>query len=704
MAKEHAAFRPDIEGLRAVAVALVVLGHARVPGFAGGYVGVDVFFVISGFLITSQQLRAASAPPGSQLLTFYARRARRILPAASLVLAVTVLASYHWLGFVRGQSVAEDGRWTALFGANLHFAAQGNDYLRSYVPPSPLQHYWSLGVEEQFYLVWPLVVIAACWLSPGRGARRTLAVVLPAIIACSLAWSIVQTKADATWAYYSPLTRAWELAAGGCLAVMPGWRKWPALSAGLGWCGICGILASAIFFDSATAFPGFAAALPVAGAALAIGAGTFDNSPRRLLGLRPFQLLGRWSFSLYLWHWPLLTIAAERAGHPLTVTQNLQLVAAAVVLAAATHYLIENPVRFARPLRSRQLPSVAAGAACALAAFAVCQWQIQDHAPPHLPAPLHAGLAQAAPLPATPTSAQAATPDPAEALQALVSAARSIERMPANPQPPLLRARDDFAWLPPFGQGCLIDADVRSSPPCIFGDPEGSLTLVLLGDSHIAMWLGAFNDIGIRNHFRVVLLGKTGCAPLLQEMYHSFGTGSQRIWGLYEECYPWLQDSLQRMAALDAAAVVVSSCSGCDYVVNAKGARLSEQAWTVALEGTLRAIDAAGAKPVVLGDIPRLPGMLDCLALHQREVGACAEPVEAALAQNYNAADGAAANAAGAVYIDPVPWFCSSVCTGVIGDFVPYTNDYHVTATYARSVTPVLEQAILAALHTPAGP
>ncbi|MCZ7576157.1 MAG: acyltransferase [Dehalococcoidia bacterium] len=160
-------FRPDIEGLRAVAVGLVVLGHARVPGFEGGYIGVDVFFVLSGFLITGLLLRERASSGSISMAGFYARRARRILPAASIVLVVTVLASYEWLGFLRGAEIAEDGKWAAVFAANLRFASEGTQYLNLTAPPSPLQHYWSLAVEEQFYLVWPIVFLIVVSVAPG---------------------------------------------------------------------------------------------------------------------------------------------------------------------------------------------------------------------------------------------------------------------------------------------------------------------------------------------------------------------------------------------------------------------------------------------------------------------------------------------------------------------------------------------------------
>ncbi len=205
-------FRPDVEGLRAVAVLLVVLFHAGVPHMEGGFVGVDVFFVISGFVITGLLLRERSSTGKTSLLSFYGRRCRRILPAASLVIIVTVLASYHWLGYLRGDQTAVDGRTASLFFANLHFASIGTNYLGAQLPPSPLQNFWSLSVEEQFYLVYPTIFLSLAMFGRRLTLRVKLTVTLIAVVAASFAWSIVQTSSNATSAYFSPFTRAWELA------------------------------------------------------------------------------------------------------------------------------------------------------------------------------------------------------------------------------------------------------------------------------------------------------------------------------------------------------------------------------------------------------------------------------------------------------------------------------------------------------------
>ena len=196
-------FRPDVEGLRAVAVATVVLFHAGVPGFSGGYVGVDVFFVISGFVITKLLLRQVERRGRPVFSEFYARRARRILPAAGLVVVGTLLASYTMLGFIRGNEVADDSRWVAVFLGNYHFAAEGTNYFQSQLPPSPLQNYWSLAVEEQFYIVYPALVAVTVLVLRRYSVAAKLTVLTVAIMAASLAWSIYYTSTDPTGAYFA---------------------------------------------------------------------------------------------------------------------------------------------------------------------------------------------------------------------------------------------------------------------------------------------------------------------------------------------------------------------------------------------------------------------------------------------------------------------------------------------------------------------
>lgn len=380
----RARFRPDIEGMRAIAVGLVILFHAYHQPFTGGFVGVDVFFVISGFLITSLLLKEHERAGRISISGFYARRVRRILPASTLVVLVTLFSTYAWLGFIAGNNVANDAKWTEIFAANIHFGLVRTNYFGAQSPPSPLQHMWSLGVEEQFYLVWPGVFLVLVLLARGAQHRKALAGALSVIIAASLIWSVIQTATNMTWAYFSPLTRAWELALGALVAVLAptiarlsrGWAPQAMAVAGL-----AGIALAAVLLTPETRYPGYAVTLPVVGSAVLIAAGCANQRTivARALSARPMQWVGARSYSLYLWHWPLLIIPAQYLTKELSAFQNTGLVLLTLVATAITYRLVENPFRRARILVSRTTLSLVIGGILVGLTIFLAQWQIASH-------------------------------------------------------------------------------------------------------------------------------------------------------------------------------------------------------------------------------------------------------------------------------------------------------------------------------------
>jgi peptidoglycan/LPS O-acetylase OafA/YrhL len=375
-------YRPDVEGLRAVAVGAVILFHANLFGFTGGFIGVDVFYVISGFVITGVLLRKLEASGSLGFKDFYARRARRILPAAGLVLLVTILASYHWLGFIRGAEVADDARWCAVFLGNFHFLSIGTNYFASQLPPSPLQNYWSLAVEEQFYLVYPCALALSLVLIPRLSVRHKVMIFTGVVILSSLSWSIYQTSADPYGAYLSSLTRAWELAIGGFVAA--GTQYWLRMrrdvALGMTWLGIGGILIAATEFTGSTPYPGWAAILPVASAALIIIGGMSAGrwGAEVLLGSFVFRWLGKLSYSLYLWSWPVLTIAVESTSKPLSVVQRLLTILASLVLSILTYALIENPIRHSKFVARSWRRGILVGALIVIAVLVVATLEIHS--------------------------------------------------------------------------------------------------------------------------------------------------------------------------------------------------------------------------------------------------------------------------------------------------------------------------------------
>jgi len=352
-APEDRKYRPDVEGLRAVAILLVVLFHIGFHQWQGGYVGVDVFFVISGFVITGLLLRERRSSDRTGFLAFYARRARRILPAALLVIVATLIATAVLLSHEDAVLTASDSRWTALFLGNFHFASATPNI--AVVRFAPLQQLWSLAVEEQFYLFYP-ALFALLLIGHRKPAyRRRLVLGLTAIILISFVLAVVSFKTGETGPYVSPFNRAWEFAAGALVAVgatqlkrLPG-----GLASALTWAGAFYILFTATTFPLSP--PAYQIALPVFGAVLVIAGGTRIPAwgLESLLRLPPLQWIGRLSYSWYLWHWPILAIATEYAnihGRVLSISDHILLVLGALIIATASYYLVENPVRHSRLL------------------------------------------------------------------------------------------------------------------------------------------------------------------------------------------------------------------------------------------------------------------------------------------------------------------------------------------------------------------
>ncbi|SDQ29039.1 acyltransferase family protein [Microbacterium sp. cf332] len=351
----HPTPRRDIQGLRALAVLAVIGAHAA--GWPrGGFVGVDVFFVVSGFLITGALLREVEATGGIRLGAFAVRRARRILPLALVVLITTAGLAFAVFHRTRADQTLVDALWSAGLAANWRFAAVGTDYFHADDAVSPLQHFWSLAVEEQFYLVWPLVLLAVVSLLPAaarRGRRAAVAVGLlaAALVLASFAWALVQSADAAAPAYFSTFTRAWELGVGALLAaVAPILRRLPAAAGGiLSWVGVAGLVAAfAVIDPEAPGFPAPWAALPVAATALVLAGGmSGDPRHRHLFPLtNPVSVaIGDVSYSLYLWHFPVVVFAAVLL--PARDATVVLVLAVTAILAVASYHLVEQPFRFA---------------------------------------------------------------------------------------------------------------------------------------------------------------------------------------------------------------------------------------------------------------------------------------------------------------------------------------------------------------------
>ena len=680
-------FRPDIEGLRAIAILSVVVFH--VGGISGGFVGVDVFFVISGFLITRLLWSELAETGRISLARFYAARARRLVPAAATVLVFTAVAATALLPPLQARSVLDDALASALYVGNYRLAITGTDYL-GHAAPSPFQHYWSLGVEEQFYLLWPALLLGIAWLSGRRFRRGRLTTVpffavLTIVAAGSVTLSVVLTHSSPPWAFFSLPTRAWELAAGALVALSAtAWRRLPAgWAAVTGFSGLALIGWAAVNLDDQTPYPGTAALIPVLGTALLIGAGcaTPVGGAGRLLSVPAMRAVGRLSYSWYLWHWPALLFAPLLVGHPIGWVGRVGAVSVAFALAVLTLRYVERPVLHSTRLRLSAGRSLAVGSAITAAAVAAAVLL-----PVVVPTPVGHG-----------TPAAAAVVRPGDSLADLIASVRKAVRVaadqaavPTDLSPALVDAADDKP--PAFLDGCVRSWQEIGVPECVSGDHNGKTTVALVGDSHAAMWQPALEPIAQQRHWRLVTLAKVTC-PL-----PDLPITSPYLGRTYTECEQWRAQVVKRLVAERPKLVVVdmSRRYGPDFGFTSYG-----RDWLRSLGALVTEIRAAtAARILVLGPVPNPQTDVPvCLSGHLDDAMACAPNRSAGLNADGIAAEMQATSAAGGQYADLSELFCTTtVCPVIVGGELVFRDDNHVTVAYARRLAPVLgmlaEQAI----------
>ncbi|TCL84412.1 MULTISPECIES: acyltransferase family protein [unclassified Rathayibacter] len=660
----RSSFRRDIHGLRAVAVGLVVLYHAGVPFLGGGYVGVDIFFVISGFLITSHLLTQLERNGRLDLASFYARRVRRILPVAFFVLVFAVIGSLVFLPPLRVWDAMRDAAASALYVPNVLFAYVGTDYLAE-TAPSPFQHFWSLGVEEQFYLFWPLVLWLVYRLTRGVGRRFSL--VIGALVALSFALGLVLTTISQPWAFFSLPTRAWELGVGGLVALAVSRSFTPfssAVNAVLGWLGLGLILGAGSLFDSSTLFPGYAALVPTVGAAMIIWSGSAHIQrpwgPIVVLGARPLQFVGTISYSMYLWHWPLLVIPAAASLTPLPIWTGLAIAALTVPLSWLSHRYIEEPAQKRGPLaRARPRASLIAALVTSLvvASASLGSGVVSDARP------LDSGRS-AAPV--------SFSPQP--------SFSRSV---PDNMVPSLRGAEQSNPAI--YSDGCHLDYAATDVQNCVFGDPDSLETVALFGDSHAAQWFPALLDWADRVGVRLETYTKSACP--------SADVSTQLLGNVYSACAEWREKVTTKLAGEEVGLLILANYSR-QEVLTSDDKSIADS-WREGVESTISRIGAE--KAAVIRDTPFMgtsPAI--CLSVHLDDSEQCS--VRRAAAENpiVDRAETAAAAAVGAALIDVNDYLCSAtVCGPIIGNVLLYRDAHHLTVEASRMLSEPLGQRLL---------
>jgi peptidoglycan/LPS O-acetylase OafA/YrhL len=694
--------RDDIQGLRALAVLLVVVNHAGVSFMGGGYVGVDVFFVLSGFLITSIRLAGAAKHGRVSLVDFYTRRARRILPAATLTLVVTTIVAYHLLNYVRAKQVVWDSFWASLFAANIRFAHQGTDYFAQGQPPSVDQHYWSLSVEEQFYLVWPaLLSLALFGFALGRRARaRRRGVVEPAAITewamrrlllviviasiASLVWSIHYTNTLPAAAYFSTFTRAWELGLGAALAIgaVKVARIPAAIRVSFGWLGLAAIIVAATTYSETTPFPGYAALLPTLGTALVIAAGIGGNRSKisigRSLAVAPMRYIGDRSYAYYLWHWPVLIIAVEYVGHELSVGIKLLLLLGAFVLSVISYRFFENPIRRARWSAPRSAMLVPSSVAAVLVATMLTLTFINAKV---LKLEKASAAADSGTVASLRTGEEIARSRSLPAVVAAVKAARRGAKIPSALTPPVSKLLKDIYSFPP---GCVPATDDQTtSNICRLGDASSSKSIVLFGDSHAQMWMPTLLSMAERDGWVVIPLVKSRCTPAVWLGNGFIDTPKAVI----RACHAWYRWATAQGQRLHPTVTLMAGCCGGATGSVAK----SERTGYASLAKKMKRFSTSVVLVSDNDGISKQP--VDCLLHPHATMRTCTTkwPVS-----QFAFIDSLAklAKARRFGFLKTRGWFCyQRQCPMVVSRIIVYRDLGHITRTYATALTGVFRRS-----------
>ncbi|MFN8051397.1 MAG: acyltransferase family protein [Acidimicrobiales bacterium] len=644
-------FRTDIDGLRGVAILLVILFHAHVDGFTGGFVGVDVFFVISGYLITRQLIAEGGASGSVRLREFWAKRVRRLVPALTVMVATVLLAGLVVLSPLEWAALAKDGVASVAYVSNMVFGLRRGGYFAA--DDSVFLHTWSLSVEEQFYLVWPVLVLAAAVV--GRRTllrfRTVLVGGLAVMTPVSLALCVVLTERGTPLAFFALPTRMWEFGAAGLLAATSTSTRWAKLGSGarrvaplVGLAGLGAILASTFLFDERTAYPGAPALLPVVGTLLVIGAGQVEGaSPlHRLLVMRPLLWFGRVSYSWYLWHWPviLLTVAALNSD---TVPVRVGASALGLALALVALRFVENPVRFSPVLRSSLWRTYALGLLGTL---------------------LVAGLAAG-----------------------LVAYGHSESQQPfyRELQAATQKGADDEGRPT---AGCATSGRPTVVSACVVGVPDADTTVLLLGDSHAGQWVPAFDRVGKDLGVRVVVRSRGACPALDVPIANAAGPLE-----VSSGCLYFRTGTAQLIAAEHPAAVILSNAGYIGRILDADGGVPSEAAqlriWRSGFEKSVRSLTDADIGVGVILDNPWVPfDPVTCIA-RSGSVSSC--PVAATEAfrptAGVNRVETDVASSVGGVAVyTSGPTICGrTACSLRIGSTYVFSDKNHLTGTFTAS-------------------
>jgi len=531
--KRNKNYRADIEGMRAIAILLVIAAHFGVPGFYAGFIGVDIFFVLSGYLITSILVREYEASQTIKLARFYANRLRRLLPALATMVILSSIAAYYLLPESQNIAHSKAGAASVLWLSNIYFAFSDVDYFAAENTKNIFLHTWSLGVEEQFYLIWPFVLLGVLSIAKAKTLNSRLVIAFSVIALISFIGCMYFALHNPTIAFYMTPVRAWQFS-GGALAWLLGRYRVPTLRLAniTGLLGLALIGSALLLIDGFSVYPSFSALLPTLGTALLLWSGSGGLKNQRIaafLSIAPMQKIGHLSYSWYLWHWPVLLISDQLISVKGDLTNSIFAIALSLLLAIVTFRLIESPFRFGKPAK---LP---------------VRWQVIS----------------------------------ALALMVLLNA--QLLRWHTSTQEQLASGFNQFiaksiADVPfIYSDGCDDWYQSSELKPCVYGNEGADKTAVLLGDSIGAQWFSALTHMHDPAQWRIVVLTKSSC-PMVDEPYFYARIGRE-----YTECSEWRNRAIEWLGKQKVDRLFIGGTASAEF---------TDEQWQ---SGTMRILDKVGA-------------------------------------------------------------------------------------------------------------
>ena len=652
--KSQSVFRADIQALRAIAVVAVVINHSKIA-LPSGFIGVDMFFVISGFLITQHLYKELNNNGIISLKSFYARRIMRILPPAIVILIITLLLSLSFLSPVQLMSNLYDGLWATFSGLNYRLGLNGSNYFSNNQAISPFQHFWSLCVEEQFYLIWPLVMIAVFRQFGLSNLRKSLNWTLAGIIVVTLFLSIWTTNSNPSLAYFGLHTRAWQLAIGAWLAINLKYfvNLKNTTAQILFWLGTIILGFGFWTINESTAYPSWWALIPTIATVLIIASGSNPGNPRtiqqKIFELPILQYLGNISYSWYLVHWPVMVVMFYNIGESIQPVDKILSIIIGLIATVIFYHGVEKPIRFNRYFKDNQKRIFALGISlitvCALLFSLAIFYQnrnIETNSRPKL----------------TKTSD----------LKLKIQEASKLTQL--SPQL--------TAFLPQLGQdkykGCFSEREttvIEEVMTCTLGDITSKKTMILIGDSHAWQWTQSWSNIALKHKFKLITFTKSSCA--MQDIERG-----------YSACVSWRNQVFERMRSIKPDIIIAS---GMTY----------NESTTENYREYLLKLKSISNKIISMQDTPYPTlNVPECLPKNLNNIANCSfQRSKATFASEARIRDIAVVKELGIQTINPFDWFCTeTICPPVIDGIFVYFDVNHISTTYADYLTNILDNEI----------